>query len=149
MDHDHALAGNDIFADVFAVIATTHFDDDHDLSKLAVNFDIAQPDDVIGEERDRIVAEGKSGKRILHFYRAENRNPGPRQLHDHSIKRLAKVLAETRRQRHLKTDKRIDHQSFRADSFDGIEDRLHGFIHRKVERTKVDDFQLPLFLWRF
>src|SRR5665213_3422205 len=65
VDHDHALAGNDIFPDVFAVIAATHFDDDHDLAKLAVNFHVAQPDDVIGEERDRIVAEGKPGKRIV------------------------------------------------------------------------------------
>src|SRR5471032_339476 len=93
-DDDHALVGDDVFADVLAVIAAAHLDDDHDFAKLAVDLDIAQPDDVIGQERDRIVAEGKSGERVFDFDRAENGDPGSGQRHDHSVERLTKVLAE-------------------------------------------------------
>ena len=59
---DHTLVGDDIFADVLAVIAAAHFDHDHDLAKLAVDVYITQPDNVIGEKRNRVVLNGNSVK---------------------------------------------------------------------------------------
>jgi len=38
VDHDHTLGSNDIFADILAVIAAAHLDDDHHLAKLAIDF---------------------------------------------------------------------------------------------------------------
>ena len=57
MDDDHAFVRDDIFADVFAVIAAAHFDHDHHLAKLAIDLHVTQPDNVIGEKRNRVVAE--------------------------------------------------------------------------------------------
>jgi hypothetical protein len=36
-DDDHTLGGDFIFADIFAMVATPHLDNDHDLAKLAVD----------------------------------------------------------------------------------------------------------------
>src|ERR1700680_1764591 len=57
VDDDYALARDDIFSDVFAVIAAAHFDDDHHLPKLSIYFHITQPDNVIGEERNRVMTQ--------------------------------------------------------------------------------------------
>src|SRR5271168_5352013 len=59
VDNHHALAGNDIFADVLAVIAAAHLDDSHHLAKLAIDFHVTQPDNVVGKKRNRIVTELK------------------------------------------------------------------------------------------
>jgi len=34
---DHALGGDLIFADILAMVATAHLDNDHDLAKLALD----------------------------------------------------------------------------------------------------------------
>jgi hypothetical protein len=34
---DHTLGGDFIFADILAMVATAHLDNDHDLAKLAVD----------------------------------------------------------------------------------------------------------------
>src|SRR5664280_495230 len=44
MDDHHALVCDNVFADIFTVVAAAHFDDDHHLSKLAIDLDIAKPD---------------------------------------------------------------------------------------------------------
>src|ERR1700722_2838121 len=49
---DDSIRGDFILADVLAVVAPTHLDDDHHLPQLAVDLHIAEPDDVVGEERD-------------------------------------------------------------------------------------------------
>src|SRR5450759_3783145 len=84
-DDHHALVRDDIFADVFAVIAAAHFDHDHHFAKLAVNFHITHPDNVIGQKRNRILAKGQRGKCILHTNRAENRDPGSIHPPAHSV----------------------------------------------------------------
>src|ERR1035437_4701473 len=48
VDDDDALVRDDIFADVFAVIAAAQFYHNHHFAKLAVNFHITHPDNVIG-----------------------------------------------------------------------------------------------------
>ena len=53
-DDDHTLGGDFIFADVLAMVAAAHLDDDHDLAKLAVDLYIPKPDNVIGEKRNRV-----------------------------------------------------------------------------------------------
>jgi hypothetical protein len=62
VDDNHALVRDDIFADVLAVIAAAHFDDDHHLPKLAIDLDITKPDNVIGQKRNRVVAKLQRGK---------------------------------------------------------------------------------------
>src|SRR5690606_13067522 len=46
-----------ILPDVLAVVAAAHLDDCHDLAELAVYFDVAQADDVVGKKRNRVVTE--------------------------------------------------------------------------------------------
>ena len=140
MDDDHAFARDHIFADVFAVIAAAHFGDEEHLPQLAVDFHITHPDNVIGQKRNRVMTKRQRGKCILYFDRAQNRKPRSGQRPDQSVERLAKVLAITGHQGHLEAHQRINHQPFRADLFHGIEKLLHRFIHRKVDRTIVDDF---------
>ncbi len=55
-------AGDLIFADVVAVIAAPHLDDDHDLAKLALDLHVTKPDDIVGEKRDGVGTEGNSVK---------------------------------------------------------------------------------------
>jgi hypothetical protein len=43
---DHTLGGDFIFADVLAMVATAHLDNDHDLAKLAVDTHVPKPDNV-------------------------------------------------------------------------------------------------------
>src|SRR6185295_3889873 len=57
-DYD-AFARDDIFTDVLAVITAAHFDDHDHLPKLAIDFHVAKPDNVIGEKRNRVVTELK------------------------------------------------------------------------------------------
>src|ERR1700688_5044938 len=73
VDNHYALVGNDVFADVLAVIAAEQLYDDHQLAKLATDFHVTQPDDVIGKKRNRIVAELKRRKIVLDFDGAEDR----------------------------------------------------------------------------
>jgi hypothetical protein len=47
---DHTLGDDFIFADVLAVVATAHLDEDQDLAKLAVDAYAPNPDNVIGEK---------------------------------------------------------------------------------------------------
>ena len=69
-DDDHTLGGDFIFADVLAVIATAHLDNDHDLAKLAVNAYVPKPDNVIGEKRNGVGTEREFGERLVHLNRA-------------------------------------------------------------------------------
>jgi hypothetical protein len=46
----HALGGDFIFADIFAMVAASHLDNHHDLTKLAVDAYVPEPDNVIGEK---------------------------------------------------------------------------------------------------
>jgi hypothetical protein len=68
-DHD-PLGGNFIFANVFAVAATAHLDNHKDLAELALDGHIPQPDNVIGEKRNRVGTEWEFGKRLIYLNRA-------------------------------------------------------------------------------
>ena len=50
-NHD-ALFCDFILPNILGMISASHLDYDHDLAELAIDGDVAQPDDVIGEERD-------------------------------------------------------------------------------------------------
>ena len=67
---DQTLGGDFIFADIFAVVATPHLDNDHDLAKLAVDTYVPKPDNVIGEKGNRVGAERKFCERLVHLNRA-------------------------------------------------------------------------------
>ena len=69
-DDDHALGGDFVFADILAMVATTHLDNDHDLAKLAVDAYVPKPDNVIGEKGNRVGAEGELCERLVHLNRA-------------------------------------------------------------------------------
>jgi hypothetical protein len=69
-DDDHTLGGDFIFADVLAVIATAHLDNDHDLAKLAVDAYVPKPDNVIGEKGNRVGTEREFCERLVHLNRA-------------------------------------------------------------------------------
>lgn len=75
-DYDESIFGDDVLADILAVIAATHLHDDNDFAKLAVDLDITEPDNVISEKRNRIVTKGELNKRFLDLDGAEDRNPG-------------------------------------------------------------------------
>src|SRR6266446_1327369 len=61
-DYNEPIFGDDVFADILAVIAATHLHDHNDFAKLAVHLDITEPDNVIGEKRNRIVTKGELNK---------------------------------------------------------------------------------------
>ena len=67
---DHALGGDFIFANVLAMVATAHFDNDHDLAKLAVDAYVPKPDNVIGEKGNRVSTEREFRERLVHLNRA-------------------------------------------------------------------------------
>ena len=92
------------------------------------------------------MAKRKCIKRILHLHCAENSDPSSGQCAYHSIKRFPKICAEARSQRHFKTNEGINYQTLRPKPVDGIENRLHRFIHRKVQRPQVKDFKRAFFL---
>ena len=69
-DDDHALGGDFIFADIFAMVATAHFDNDHDLAQLAVDAYVPKPDNVIGEKGNRVGTEREFRERLVHLNRA-------------------------------------------------------------------------------
>ena len=87
------------------------------------------------------MAQRHGGEGVLHLDGAEDGHSGSRQGPDHPVERLAEIGAEPRCQCHLEADQRIDHQPLGADPFDGVEDGLHGFIHRQVERPEVEHFE--------
>ena len=59
---DHAFRGDFIFADILAMVTTSHLDNDHDLAKLAVDAYVPKPDDVIGEKGNRVGTEREIGE---------------------------------------------------------------------------------------
>ncbi len=67
---DHALGGDFIFADILAMVAAAHLDNDHDLAQLAVDVYVPKPDNVIGEKGNRVGAEGEFCERLVHLNRA-------------------------------------------------------------------------------
>lgn len=67
---DHTLGGDFIFADIFAMVATAHLNNHHDLAKLAFDAYVSKPDDVIGEKRNRVGTERKFCERLVHLNRA-------------------------------------------------------------------------------
>src|ERR1019366_3336290 len=139
---NHTLGGDFIFADIAAMVAAAHLDNDQDLAKLVADGYIPKPDNVIGEKGNRVGTEREFCERLIHLHRAENRHPDSRQSGDHPIERFAKFRAEAGRQRHLKARQRINHQALRANLCDRVENLVHGFIHREVEGTEVEDFEL-------
>ena len=64
---DHTLGGDFIFADIFAVVATPHLDNDHDLAKLAVDAYVSKADNVIGEKGNRIGTERELCEGLIHL----------------------------------------------------------------------------------
>jgi hypothetical protein len=67
---DHSLGGDFIFADILAMVTTSHLDNDHNLAKLAVNAYVPKPDNVIGEKGNRVGTEREFGERLVHLNRA-------------------------------------------------------------------------------
>lgn len=67
---DHALRGDFIFADILAMVATAHLDNDHDLAKLAVDAYVPKPNNVIGEKGNRVRTEREFCERLDHLNRA-------------------------------------------------------------------------------
>src|ERR1700677_1236641 len=99
---DHTLGGDFIFTDIFAVVATAHLDDNHDLAKLAVDTYVPKPDNVIGEKGDRVGTEREFRERLIHLNGAQNRHSDSGQSSYHAVERFAKVRAEAGGKRHLK-----------------------------------------------
>src|SRR6202167_3122485 len=91
---DHALGGDFIFADILAMVTTSHLDNDHDLAKLAVDAYVPKPDNVIGEKGNRIGTEREFRERLIHLNRAQNRHSDSGQSSYHPVERFAKVRAE-------------------------------------------------------
>ena len=89
------------------------------------------------------MAELQRGEGILHLDRGQDRDSSAGQRDDHAVERLAKVLPKSGRQCHLKTHQRINHQSFRADPFDGIENLLRDLIRKKDPADAGREF--PIF----
>ena len=54
----------------FAMVATAHLDNDHDLAELAVDAYVPKPDNVIGEKGNRIGTEREFCERLVHLNRA-------------------------------------------------------------------------------
>ena len=67
---DDTLGGDFIFADILAMVATAHLDNDHDLAKLAVDAYVPKPDNVIGEKGNRVGTEREFCERLVHLNRA-------------------------------------------------------------------------------
>ena len=147
--HNHALRRDFIFANILGMIAAPHLDHHHYLAKLAIDGYIPQPDDVIGEKRNRVRAEREFRKRLIHLNGAQNRYPNPRQCEDHPVERFAKVGAEAGRQSHLKARQGIDHQALGADLLYSVENRVHGLIHRQIKGAEIKDCEPAVFLRRF
>src|SRR5688500_15387988 len=70
----HSLVGDLVFANVLAVLAVAHLDDGEDAAKHAVEIEVAQPDDVVGQKRDQVVAEAELGERLVQLDRAQDRH---------------------------------------------------------------------------
>ena len=66
---DHTLGGDFIFADILAMVATAHLDNDHDLAKLAVAQKVFDTADIVRDAIFRQVAEACGSN-----YRAEEQN---------------------------------------------------------------------------
>src|SRR4051812_43847589 len=103
-DHDHALVGNHIFAHVLAVVAAAHFDDDHYFAELAVDFDVTQADNIVGQEGDGVMAEFERIESIFNLDGGHNRHASAGQCGDHAVERFPEVLSETWCQGHFETD---------------------------------------------
>jgi hypothetical protein len=56
------------------MISALHLDYHHDLAQLAIDGYVAEPGDVIAEERDGLGAERELGERLIHFNCTENRH---------------------------------------------------------------------------
>jgi hypothetical protein len=54
---DYTLRGDFIFADILAMVAPAHLDNDHDLAQLTVDAYVPKPDNVIGKKGNRVGAE--------------------------------------------------------------------------------------------
>jgi len=145
-DHDQTFIGNHIFANVLTMVSTAHFDHDHDFAELPIDLDITEPDNIVGEEGDRVMAELKRVEGILDLDRGHNSHSSARQCGDHAIKGLAEVLAKAWGQRHFKPHERVDHEPFGVDFFHHVQDLLHRFIDGEIQRPKVKHFEFARFL---
>ena len=101
-NHD-TLGGDFVLADILGMVPAAHFDDDHDLAQLAIDGDIAEANDVIGEERNGVGAERKFSERLIDFNGAENGDADSGKRKDHAVEGLAEVGAEAGREGHFKS----------------------------------------------
>ena len=76
-DDDHTFGRDFILADILAMVATAHLDNDHDLAQLAVDAYVSKPDIVIGEKGNLVGTEREFCERLVHLNRAQNRHPDP------------------------------------------------------------------------
>ena len=67
---DHALGCDFIFADILAMVATAHLDNNHDLAKLAVDAYVPKSDNVSGKKGNREGTQRELRERLIHLYRA-------------------------------------------------------------------------------
>jgi hypothetical protein len=68
--YDDPLGRDFIFPDIIAIAAAPHFDDHEDFAELTVDLYITKPDNIIGEKRNREVAEEEMGKSRVYLHRA-------------------------------------------------------------------------------
>jgi hypothetical protein len=76
IDDGDPIVGDDILPDVLTAIATAHHDDGYRLSRLAIDLDVRQAEDVVGQKRDDIAAEFKRRKIVLDLDCAPDGDPG-------------------------------------------------------------------------
>lgn len=75
-DYDEPIFGDHVFADILAVIAATHLHNDNDFAKLAFDFDITEPVNVISKKRNCRATKGELDKRFFDLDGAEDRDSG-------------------------------------------------------------------------
>ena len=66
-ENHHALGCDFVLANILGMVPAAHLDHDHDFAKLAIDGDVAQPDDVVGEERNRVGTERKFLERLINL----------------------------------------------------------------------------------
>ena len=112
------------------------------LRSCAIELDVALQDDAIGQERDAVRAQAQLGVRIDELGGHQDGDAELDQRTDHAIQRLAKVLAERRRERELEAHQRVDHDARRADLLHRRRDLLHRLVDGEIERAQVQHRQL-------
>src|ERR1700680_4973960 len=86
-ENNYALGRDFILANILGMIPAPHLNNHHNFAKLAFDGYVSQPDDVIGEERNRLGAERKFSEALIHLNRAQNGNSDSCQSEDHTVER--------------------------------------------------------------